>query len=168
MLAKHLPEVYRIARRLAEPEVLSLILSGETNLLENDMALQRLAVPEHVIDVTLGVVAARIKEIQRRKGPFALISRHEILGAVTEEFHELVEAVRSDEDPRVTSELFDVAVAALFGIASIVTMDNQPADDFGKEPSQCPVCRGKGKHKEGAGDNYVMCGVCHGTGKEPA
>ena len=57
----------------------------------------------------------RLKE----KGSGAFVSTHEILGIVTEEYHELVDAVRSDVVDDVRDELLDIAVGCIFGIASI-------------------------------------------------
>lgn len=52
------------------------------------------------------------------KGDHAAASRHEVLGAVTEEFLELAEAVRSKPDAEVDRELWDVIVACAWGLAS--------------------------------------------------
>jgi len=64
------------------------------------------------------LVLARL--MQKGRGAFA--SRHETLGIIQEEMHELVEAVRDGDLAAVRDELLDVAVAALIGLAS--------ADDF--------------------------------------
>jgi len=55
----------------------------------------------------------------REKGPGIFKSRHEILGVVTEEYQELMEAVHSEDIHKVRNELLDIAVAALFGVTSI-------------------------------------------------
>lgn len=62
-------------------------------------------------------------------------SAHEILGVVTEEFHELVDAVKSNRIVRVEHELADIAVACLFGIACIEGGHIKPqhAREAGKE-----------------------------------
>lgn len=57
----------------------------------------------------------RLKE----KGSGTFKSRHEILGIVTEEHFELIDAVKSGTLEEVKQELLDIAVGALFGIASI-------------------------------------------------
>jgi len=54
---------------------------------------------------------------QKGRGTFA--SRHEILGAVEEERSELVAAVCADNLGCVERELADIAIACIFGIASI-------------------------------------------------
>jgi len=67
-----------------------------------------------------------VMELQRKiaarllnKGLGVFASNHEILGILTEEFHELVDAVKSDVSLEVRHELFDIAIGAMFGIVSI-------------------------------------------------
>jgi len=55
----------------------------------------------------------------RLKGYGTFASRHEILGSVTEEYHELVDAVHRNDMFDCEKELADVAVAAIFGLACI-------------------------------------------------
>jgi hypothetical protein len=65
------------------------------------------------------------KELARRineKGAGTFASRHEILGTVTEEYHELEDAVMIKsisglED--IKDELLDIAVACVFGVTCI-------------------------------------------------
>lgn len=60
-------------------------------------------------------------DLQRRlseKGRLSYASRHETLGIITEEFLELVEAVKSGVGIDVESELLDIAVGCIFGVAS--------------------------------------------------
>jgi NTP pyrophosphatase (non-canonical NTP hydrolase) len=54
-----------------------------------------------------------------KKGYGSWKSRHEIMGIVTEEYDELIKAVRSESEDRVKSELYDIAVACVFAIACI-------------------------------------------------
>ncbi len=51
----------------------------------------------------------------------AFVSNHEGLGAVTEEYHELIAAVKSNDNEAAASEFLDIAVSALFGYISIVS-----------------------------------------------
>lgn len=53
------------------------------------------------------------------KGFGAWLSRHEILGFLTEEYHESVEAVHSKSTHDLKAELIDMAVGCIFGIACI-------------------------------------------------
>ena len=64
----------------------------------------------------------------REKGDGAFVSRHEIVGIIGEEFDELKTEVHNNSGSRdVISELADIAVPAIFGIACIesgVTKDD--------------------------------------------
>ena len=60
------------------------------------------------------------KEVARRlneKGKGSFASRHEILGVITEEYHELIEAVTLKPLANVEDELFDLAVGAVISAA---------------------------------------------------
>ena len=54
---------------------------------------------------------------QKGKGTYASI--HEILGIVCEEYDELVDAVRDNEQVQVHKELKDIAVGCIIGMACI-------------------------------------------------
>ena len=61
-----------------------------------------------------------IEQLQRRinqHGYGAFSSRHEVLGVLTEEYLELVEAVRQNKLQDFEDELADLAVGALFALA---------------------------------------------------
>ncbi len=64
-------------------------------------------------------VVCRLRErlVQKGRGTFA--SQHEILGIIAEEYHEFVAAIHDDNVHGITSELEDIAVAAIFGLACI-------------------------------------------------
>jgi len=53
------------------------------------------------------------------KGDHGMKSSHEIFGLVTEEYNELAEAIHINDPEALKSELVDLAVACLIGIASI-------------------------------------------------
>lgn len=58
--------------------------------------------------------------VQKGRGSYA--SRHEALGIITEEYQELIEAIRDDSSlgyDHYANEALDLAVAALFTYASI-------------------------------------------------
>jgi NTP pyrophosphatase (non-canonical NTP hydrolase) len=54
---------------------------------------------------------------QKGYGTFA--SRHEILGVVSEEFKEFVDAVHSKDYENMKDELIDIAVACIFGLVCL-------------------------------------------------
>jgi hypothetical protein len=70
------------------------------------------------VDAALDVIREKILEKLEEKGPHSLCSIHEILGIVTEEYDELVLAVRSNKHKAVMAECEDIAVGAIFGLMS--------------------------------------------------
>lgn len=58
------------------------------------------------------------KELNK-KGPGVFVSTHEIRGAVDEEIDEMHDAVQDNDHVKLRSELVDIMVAAMHGIASI-------------------------------------------------
>lgn len=69
--------------------------------------------------IDAGLLQLRVEILRRldQHGPGEFVSTHEILGVVTEEYFELVDAVKRHE--HVGAELMDVAVGALFGAICI-------------------------------------------------
>jgi len=55
----------------------------------------------------------------QEKGIGSFASRHEILGILEEEMHELNDAIKSGNISDVKQELLDIAVGALFAVACI-------------------------------------------------
>lgn len=76
---------------------------------------------KHVVNVC-GKLEDWINQQVDRKGDGEFVTYHETLGVVTEEFFELIEAVKSNRPQRIKEELKDIIVACTWGIASI---DNQ-------------------------------------------
>ena len=54
----------------------------------------------------------------KQKGPRSFASSHEVLGIITEEYGELIEAVKANDPEAVVRELHDIGVAAIFAVAS--------------------------------------------------
>ena len=59
------------------------------------------------------------RRLDNEKGWGAWLSRHEILGFLTEEYHEAVDAVHQGTLEDVKQELLDIVVGCLFAIACI-------------------------------------------------
>jgi hypothetical protein len=55
--------------------------------------------------------------MQKGKGTFA--STHEIYGIIAEEFDELTDELRNNNELNFAGELIDIAVGCIFGVASI-------------------------------------------------
>ena len=74
------------------------------------------------IDLVMALVRRQLNQRLAEKGWGCWVSPHEILGAVTEEYHELIEAVHTARNNQVDLlrwELVDLAVGAIFGVVSI-------------------------------------------------
>lgn len=71
------------------------------------------------IDSLVDEFRAQLHRRIQRKGDGCLISRHEVLGVVTEEYLELGEVVHSGSLARVREESWDVAIAGAIGAVSI-------------------------------------------------
>ena len=75
------------------------------------------------MDIHIGTEALS-RELDRRlsqHGFGIFVSKHEALGVINEEVHELHDAVKGNNSDEVAAELLDVAVAALFGYISVKT-----------------------------------------------
>lgn len=72
-------------------------------------------------EINRGITALSVKLAKRlnEKGNGALVSRHEILGVITEEYHGLINSVESKPLDDIVEELLDVAVGAVFGFVCI-------------------------------------------------
>lgn len=79
--------------------------------------MTRRPVPTDHIWAAAQDVYDKMKEVLSVKGDGAFSSTHEMLGTITEEFHELVDAVRSNDPDNVQHELKDLAVLAIFSLA---------------------------------------------------
>ena len=71
--------------------------------------------------ITALISSLQIRRIEKGDGVF--VSRHEILGILTEEFKELIDATKSNKLIGFQSELMDIAVAAVFGFACSIQKD---------------------------------------------
>lgn len=60
-----------------------------------------------------------------KHGRGAYVGHHETLGIVAEEYHELLDAVRQNDPVDVANELMDIAVACLFGVASMMEKEER-------------------------------------------
>lgn len=67
----------------------------------------------------LKLTAEKLSFRLQQKGYGTFTSSHEILGVITEEYHELIEAVKSNTLNEVKEELKDIAVGCIFAIACI-------------------------------------------------
>lgn len=81
--------------------------------------MPRTPVTEEEIQWALELLKEAIEArlLQHGRGTFA--STHEIYGVVAEEFGELEDAMKRNNQPDFEGELVDIAVGAVFGVACI-------------------------------------------------
>jgi len=53
------------------------------------------------------------------------VGNHESLGIITEEYWELIDACKQNDPVDVASELMDIAVGAVFGVASMMEREER-------------------------------------------
>lgn len=70
------------------------------------------------------MVAECIDKRIRKHGAGAFVSAHEGFGVIAEEYHELAEAMRSNDPQRVMEEAMDVAVGAMLTAMSLKVNDD--------------------------------------------
>lgn len=84
----------------------------------------RKKIDERLVNGTMDQLQRRISEKLKQRGDHSFASRHEILGLITEEYHELVDAIKLDTTAYrrfIRNELFDIAITCVWGILSIDT-----------------------------------------------
>lgn len=81
--------------------------NGEKNVTKED------------INKSLILILIGLQKRLKQHGHAPLASIHEILGIMDEEHYELLMAVHQNDNDQVVEELVDIAVGALFGIASL-------------------------------------------------
>lgn len=81
----------------------------------------RLPVPQLMITKASRDILRKLGQRLEQHGRGSFIGPHETLGILTEEYAELIEAVRSNDYKQVERELIDIAVGCLFGVASLRT-----------------------------------------------
>jgi NTP pyrophosphatase (non-canonical NTP hydrolase) len=87
--------------------------------------MQRPDISDSVLLQSIEALTVNMGKRIEEKGRGAFASHHEMLGAITEEYHELVEAVRLNSAVDVAGELTDIAVACLFSIATMMEAEVQ-------------------------------------------
>ncbi len=72
-------------------------------------------------------VAERMGLKLEKHGNGAYVSHHEMLGIITEEYLELSTAIHDNDVIEVGNELHDIAVSAIFSIASLYEKEEKAA-----------------------------------------
>lgn len=81
-------------------------------------AMTRTQIESEARERLLHALAQGLHERIQKHGAGAFVSAHEGLGAVVEEYDELVDAVRANDTEKIIGEAMDLAVAALWMLAS--------------------------------------------------
>lgn len=80
----------------------------------------RMDVPESCIRIAEALFHESLKFRLNQKGTGTFKSTHEILGILTEEYKELLDAVQGNSVDKVRAELLDIAVGSVFSVACIL------------------------------------------------
>lgn len=102
-------------------------------------------ISEEVLLKTLEEVTKNVGTKIQRKGRGVYVSHHEALGIITEEYKELIDAVQSNNPVEVASEMMDVAVGAIWGLASMLQKEadiKEAAEELDKlmsDPVEDPI-----------------------------
>lgn len=87
--------------------------------------MERPQVSDEILLQTIEALTVNLGRKIEKHGRGAYSGNHETLGIIAEEYHELVEAVRQNDPVDVASELMDVAVGAIFGVASMMEKEER-------------------------------------------
>lgn len=82
------------------------------------MAINRNLVSDDTLNEVVHRLRNKMTDRLAQKGHYGFIGPHEALGIITEEYWELIEAVKNNGRDAFKHELLDVAVAAVFAYAS--------------------------------------------------
>ena len=78
---------------------------------------------DEVLDEAFELFKLHLAKKLEKHGRGEFVGLHETLGILTEEYYEVIEAAKSNSREDFISELADVAVVAIFGIASLINYD---------------------------------------------
>ena len=76
----------------------------------------RKSITKREISRALGCVGIKLRQRLKEKGDKGFVSRHEVLGVIEEEMHELKDACRESLLAHFEHELLDMAVASILGL----------------------------------------------------
>lgn len=71
-----------------------------------------------LLEVVLTNLRGELDRRLKKHGPGIYASEHETLGIIAEEYQEFIDACKLGDHYECRSELFDIAVTAVFGIVS--------------------------------------------------
>jgi len=77
----------------------------------------RIEVSEDALKISIDDIRTKTKFRLMEKGTQSFASTHELLGIITEEYQELIEAIKLNNISNIQKEVLDLAVACNFGLA---------------------------------------------------
>lgn len=87
------------------------------------MAKNRVFVTDSVLQSSVALTVEALKRRMKKHGVYSAIGPHETLGIITEEYQELIGAIHDNNREETKSELIDIAVSCIFGLASLNQQD---------------------------------------------
>ncbi len=99
---------------------------------------ERIFVSDSVLSSAVAITVEALKFRTKKHGVYSYIGPHEALGIITEEYQELIAAVHNNDRKNTKAELIDIAVACIFGLASMNQQDidgssEKKPEDLGPE-----------------------------------
>lgn len=83
------------------------------------MKENRPQIPLNICNLAAIKIQGSLIERLNEKGFGTFASTHELLGIITEEYFELVEAIKLNDKIKIRHELIDLGVASTFGLACL-------------------------------------------------
>lgn len=80
----------------------------------------RIRVADETRSLAVQLLLANLQNRLNQHGDRSFAGKHEGLGTIAEEYHELVEAVRAHDPSHTVNEAIDVAVGCLWLVASLL------------------------------------------------
>lgn len=148
----------------------ALILTIITVINFERKCMERKKLTNEAILKVLEILTQKVGQRIEKHGVWALASPAESLGVITEEYWELIEATKSNDPYRQADELFDIAVAAVVSIASMVDVSPVEApsesDEVVEEPTRriytVPVPAPRPSHCSDCDTKGYCDGPCEG------
>ena len=91
---------------------------SEKNIMKED-TIKRKQIDLKLVEASINNLKDKIEFRLKEKGKGTLASKHEIVGIITEEYYEMIEATHLNNLFDFENELMDIAVGCIFGIACI-------------------------------------------------
>jgi hypothetical protein len=87
--------------------------------------MKRQQISKKSVQKAIKILASELERRFEMHGRGAFVSPHEALGDLTEEYHELIEAIRVGFQHEIHSETLDVGVSALWALASQIEKEEK-------------------------------------------